>query len=145
VHDNWKRWSGKQYAMMSKRINGEWAMGIFDTVRDTVLDKTKELKSGYDQRKRAEKEDRLNIKEVELKAKEKTLEDKERELQSRAASLSKREKAVLRKEKRPLYVLLICLLLSGAIVIWVWHNYEFTKRVQPEIKGPAATAYTAPH
>ena len=124
-----------QYAMMSKRINGEWAMGILET----VLDKTKELKSGYDQRKRAEKEDRLNIKEVELKAKEKALADKERELQARAASLSKREREVLRKARRPLYVLLLCLLLSGAFVSWAWHNYEFTKRVQPEIKNSSAT------
>ena len=133
-------------------------MGILDTVLGTVLDKTKELKSGYDQRKRAEKEDRLNIKEVELKAKEKALEDKERELQTRAASLSKKEKEVLRKARRPLYVLLLCLLLSGAFVGWAWHNYEFTRRVQPEIKSSSATdnkpatrdapspaANTAPH
>ena len=127
--------------MMSKRINQGWAMGILDT----VLDKTKELKSGYDQRKRAEKEDRLNIKETELKAKEKALDEKERELQTRAASLSKREKEVLRKERRPLYVLLLCLILCGALVIWVWQNYELTKRVQPEIKSSAATVYAAPH
>lgn len=37
-------------------------MGILDT----VIDKTKELKSEYDQRKRAEKEDWLNIKEENL-------------------------------------------------------------------------------
>jgi cytoskeletal protein RodZ len=110
-------------------------MGILDT----VLDKTKELKNEYDRRKRAEKEDRLNIKEVELKTKEKALADKERELQTRAASLSKREKEVLRKARRPLYVLLMCLLLSGAFVGWAWHNYKFTKRAQPEIRSSSAT------
>jgi hypothetical protein len=110
-------------------------MGILDT----VLDKTKELKSIYDQRKRAEKEDRLNIKEGDLKAKEKALQDKERELQALAASLTKREKAVRRKERMPLYVLLLCLLLSGALFSWVWHNYEFTKRVPQEVNSSSAT------
>jgi hypothetical protein len=124
----------EQYAMMWKRINREQGMSIFDT----VVDKTKELVSEYDKRKRAQKEDRLNIKEGDLKAKEKALEDKERELQARATSLTKREKAVARKERRPLYVLVLCLILFGALFGWVWHNYDFTKRVQQETTSASA-------
>lgn len=124
----------EQYAMMSKRINMELGMSIFDT----VLDKTKVLVGEYDKRKRAQKEDRLNIKEGDLKAKEKALEDKERELQARAASLTKREKAVARKERMPWYVLVLCVILFGALSGWIWHNYDFTKRVQPETSSSSA-------
>ncbi len=104
-------------------------MGIFDA----VIDKTKGLKSEYDQRKRAEKEDWLNVKEENLSAKEKALNDFELELQQLARALASKEKILLEKERRPLYVLLICLVGAGAAFGYLFQNFEFTKRIHPVI------------
>jgi len=116
-------------------------MGIFDK----VIDKTKEIKSEYDQRKKLEKEDRLNIKDEELKAKDLAIKEKEHELHTLAVSLTAREKAVQQKEKRTLHVFLLCLIATGLGFGYFWQNYEFVKRVVPESKAVAAEVKPRPN
>ena len=109
-------------------------MGILDK----VIDKTKELKSEYDQRKRAEKEDWINVKEENLSAKEKTLNERDLELQQLARALATKEKYLLNKERRPLYVFLICLVGAGFAFGYLVQNFEFTKRIHPVTKAETA-------
>lgn len=104
-------------------------MGILDT----VIDKTKGLMSEYDQRKRAEKEDWLNVKEEKLDNKEKLLSEQEQALQKLASNLAKKEKELLKKQRKPLYVFLACLFSVGFFFSYLLQNYEFIKRIAPEV------------
>ncbi len=79
-----------------------------------ILDWAKEFKAGYEQRKKADKEEQLNVQEALLQAKEESLKQKENEILQREKNVLKREK------KRSLVTWMSRLLFFGAVLMLIF-------------------------
>jgi len=102
------------------------------SIVDSVLEKTRDLKSQYDEHKRAAREDALSIKEDELKKRMRDVDAKERMLKDLEGSLTKKEKQLARTAKYPFYVFLAMLSLGAIGINYVLSHYDFTKRPRSE-------------
>lgn len=120
-------------------------MGILGS----VVEKAKALKSDFDQRRRAEKEDDLVLREAAVHAREQALEEREQALDAELDSLAEREKRVEAKEKRPKRVFWACNLVWGFALVLLLINFDLVRRVPavPEaatVPPPVLAAPAAP-
>ena len=91
--------------------------GYIDSQKNKALQKIQVLKDGYDQHKRAKKEDELYKKELALNAKEQALKEKEQQLSLRETLIKRHERKLRAKENKPKYVFFACI--SLALLIYL--------------------------
>ncbi len=99
---------------------------------ESVVDKAKQVKSEYDQHKRAQREDILNVKDNVLREKAAELKATEDKLQKLTIDLVRREALIEKRERRPRLVFLLCVLAGALIFKYGSDNYEFVRRSESQ-------------
>lgn len=117
-------------------------MGILGS----VVEKAKALKSDFDQRRRAEKEDDLALREASVLVREQAVAEREQTLDEELDALAEREKRVAAKEKRPKQVFWACNLVWGFALVLLLINFDLIRRVPavPETASVPPAALAAP-
>ena len=101
-----------------------------------IADKAKEAKTQFDEHRRVEKESDLSQTERRLAALDAQLQEKEALLATKEKKLRNEYSRLRRLSRRPLYVLISCALVYGAVTVMTLYHYELVAR---EAEKPANT------